>query len=51
MNVTLNSELLEEMEYFKYLGSKIIVSGLIDMEVKSKIIDVEDENECKEKVI
>ncbi len=34
MNVTLNGKLLEEVEYFNYLGSHIAIDGKIDREVK-----------------
>ena len=63
MNVALNGELLEEVEYYKYLGSKITVDGGIETKVKSSISDVgkvlermkvftcRDGNECKEKVV
>ena len=39
MNVSLNAELFEEVEYFKYPGSKITLDVGIET-VKSRIIDV-----------
>ena len=40
VNVALNGELLELMECFNYLGSKITVDGEIETEVKSSTKDV-----------
>ena len=40
MIVAVNGELLEEVEFFKYLGSKITVDGNIETEVKSRVTDV-----------
>ena len=40
MNVALDGELLEEVECFKYLGSKITTDGGIETEVKSRINNV-----------
>ena len=52
-------ELIEEVECFKYLGSKVTVDGAIETEVKSRISDVGkvficrtmDGNECTEKAV
>ena len=39
MNVALNGELLEEVECFEHIRSKITVDGGIETEVKSRIND------------
>ena len=37
MNVMLNGERLEEVDCFRYLGSKVSVDGSVEVEVKSRI--------------
>lgn len=37
MNVMLNGEILEEVDCFRYLGSKVSVDGSVEAEVKSRI--------------
>ncbi len=40
MNVSLNGELLEEVEYFLYLGSHVALDGGIEGQVKFRMNEV-----------